>query len=207
MAMMTLSQRSFHLRLSFRIADAQVEVHERDFLTTRSYTVPFADIAWRPVEVTNPGHAFFFSGLLFGSLTTIIFFTGLNSGQPSYFWLSVFLLVTLGCIYFFFFKRTPFIVFPVASQEPQNPLVLIAHKPSEEQVEAFLATLHEEWQSFWSNQVTYRDPGFTLTEELARLAWLKDVGAISDGEFENLKAHVLRDLGQQKGGLGFRLDP
>ena len=72
-----------------------------------------------------------------------------------------------------------------------HPLVVYRDQPTPEAVRDFLKALKEAQQSYLRENYAPSGVAQSVTGEVERLFWLKSQGALTDGEFEQLKAKLL----------------
>ncbi|MEM1270371.1 MAG: hypothetical protein AAGI08_10020, partial [Bacteroidota bacterium] len=132
-----LHQRQLFTRFDFELSGEGVLVNEQELARTRTYLVPFENIAAQPVEVTvwsKPALWFAFVFVALGTLFGILWAAGVGvPANASVFWgvLGLVALVALAG------SRRSYQVFQAA----QPPLVLMKAQPSEQSVNAFVRTV------------------------------------------------------------------
>jgi len=82
-------------------------------------------------------------------------------------------------------------------------LQFYASVPSDEEVEAFVARIRDRRGQYLKERYGEPMSGDSPTEQVARLHWLREQGALSDAEFEKLKADIVRHISEASSVIGF----
>jgi hypothetical protein len=200
--MNTLLQSSLVGRRNFEIVDDGVLVQTRQFLTRQQYKVPFETISLNRVRTTVYSKPFFLLTLLFLALIIVIvvdsMFGGDNEGIRAIVFYGTFAII---CFILFVLSRQRFIAYEAGN----HLLAFVEDSPSKQILDEFLVEVESRCMKYMTHKYGYqRVQNASSAEELARLLWLKERGALTEKEFEQLKLKIINDENRKSSPVGFQ---
>jgi hypothetical protein len=176
----------------YTLKEKELLVKEASLLKRRSFSVPFEMIPNDFVEVSTSSTG----ALSLLGLAALIGLSQLQAGQGASFLWAV---LPLGIWYWA--SRVTYLVYNCGDRS----LVLFKDSPSEEAVEEFIETVQNQKQAYLRATYVGTQTG-SLADELRKLSWLKDNDALTQEEFDQMKASLLSEITKPRGQIGF-IDP
>ena len=115
----------------------------------------------------------------------------------------IFLLLLVSCISSYVLKRHEILIPTVSRNNFQQYIILFENVPKREQVDLFIKELTVHINTYLKEKYGSIDRDFPIDPQLQNLVWLKDRGAITTQEFEELKDKALGRATSSK-GIGFK---
>lgn len=189
-------------RRYFEIQEDGIRVRTRKFLTSQEYKVPFENITLNRCHTTACSKQLLWLSLLFVVLAVVVLLHGLFSGSKDT--VSAFLfygILAIICIVLYFLSRERFIYYLAG----EGMLLFYEDLPSNQSLGEFLDELESRHKKYMnSNYIPRRNEGESISNELARLLWLKERGALTEQEYEQLKVKLLADHNKSSTPIGFK---
>lgn len=192
------TQRRFLTSYRFELVANGVMVTEKGLTYSRTYRVPFENIPAEHEAVTISSKLRL---VVTGILATLAVATGAvsvaggdaESAAPVFYGV---LAVFSGMS--FLLSRKSFLVFKTA--EPA--LVLMKDRPTAQAMASFLKELHQLRTEYLRQQYLIGAPESATADAIHKLHWLRQQGAISESEFDALKAEIVRPAAGEGPPLG-----
>jgi hypothetical protein len=188
-----LNQRRLFKKINYKIAENGVEIKETTPLHTVNSKVPFEAIANEPKETMISSKLFFWAMIFFWVLTIIVIIVGISGGDvegdASFIWGGLGVLFTI----LFFTSREKFLVFKAAPDV--LPLVVYKDKPDKDVLASFIENVQSKKREFLRNTYLPGIMEIMASSAIPKLTRLKEMGAITQDEFEKLKTEVVNRTG------------
>ena len=172
----------------YEVVQDGINVTENWLLGSKKYKVPFENVSKEPSEVTLSSRVRLWATIILLALsviTGIMQLLGDDVGDGAcFFWGALAVVVGIG----FLISRERFLVYQLRSGD--KPLVLYRDKPSRELLERFMASVQDSKNEYLRNNYL-RDDGAPVADAIHKLVWLHERGALTDEEFESLKAGAI----------------
>ena len=180
-------QRRFLTEFQFDLTEFDVRVREKGLTYSRTYRVPYEHVTNEPVEVTlsSKGRLAITIVLVLLSLTVGLAVLLGDDVEPGV-WVFYSSFAALAAVWFIA-SRQSFFVF--RGGEPA--LVVMRNRPSEGAVGSFLTALHERRRQYLRERYLLNAPWKDAADTIQKLFWLRQQGAISELEYDKLKARAL----------------
>lgn len=187
-----LDQRRFLTQISLEIGETRLEVTERSPLHSRSFHLPFEEVPDEPEAVQTSSRRWFWGMVV---LWTVTLFTGLLELQGEevdagayLFWGAFAVIASLA----FAASRARLRVLRAG----ESTVVMFEGRPDPAALKAFLSELRQRRDAYLVRQyVSGSAAASNVVDEIQRLAWLRERGAITDEEFDMLKRELLAKPG------------
>lgn len=184
-----LEQRHFFTRLTYQIIDNGIAATERTIFTPKKYKVPFENISLEATEVTVSSKFRFWVMIIFFSLALM---TGLlklfsqDVGGGAYLiWMALGIIAGVS----FLLSRETFLVYGSG----ELTLVVYKDKPTPEALAAFVDEVQCKKHDYLLQHYLLDTTVSSSVDAIHKLTWLRNEGAITDKEFEILKAEVVQN--------------
>jgi hypothetical protein len=182
------TQRRFLTSFRFELVGNGVMVTEKGLTYSRTYRVPFENIPQEHEAVTISSKLRL---VVTGILATLAVATGAvslsggdaESAAPVFYGA---LAIVAGLS--FLLSKKSYLVFK--SAEP--PLVVMKDRPTAQAMTAFLEELHQHRTAYLRQQYLIGAHESATADAIHKLHWLRQQGAISDSEFDALKAEIVK---------------
>jgi hypothetical protein len=188
MEQFTLTQRHGIFTRTYILDDEAVLVKESHFLSRSNYKVPYATLSNEKFEMTVYSKVWLWLTVI-PLLFCFVVFLGefLQGGTDGL--LAIGLYGTFALFFGVLFYHSMEKV--VGFQADDGPLVFSAGKPSQPELDRFLKELSDRKETFLRNQYLQPGCGHSPADELQKLMWLRDQGALTPLEFDKLKQDVV----------------
>ena len=171
------------------LKEKELFVQESSLLNRRSYSVPFEVIPDQFVEVAVSSQW----ALVLLSITAVVGISKLLAGEEAHYFFAALLFGI-----WFWVSHVTYLVYNCGDLS----FALFKDSPSEESVREFVEELKDEKHKYLRETYVGTQTG-NLVDELHKLAWLKDNGALTQEEFDRLKASLLDEINKPKRQIGF----
>jgi len=182
------TQRRLLTSYRFELVANGVMVTEKGLTYSRAYRVPFENIPEEHEAVTISSKPRLVTTSILATLagaTGVAYLVGgdVTSETPVIYGV----LAIVAGVWFLFSKKS-FLVFK--SAEP--PLVVMKDRPTAQAMAAFLEELREHRTAYLREKYLIGSHESATADAIHKLHWLRQQGAISESEFEALKAEIVR---------------
>jgi len=184
----TLKQRNGFSVSTYTLDEDAVVVREAGPLRRSRYRVPYVTLASERFETTV--YSKLWLGLAIVTfLACLTVFIGEGFAASADGWTTVLvyglLTVLFGMLAYHSWQRI------VGFESETLPLVFRVDKPTPQKLEAFLGELLNRKTAYLRQHYLVQTLGSSPTDELQKLVWLKERGAINDEEYDLLKLRVI----------------
>ena len=173
---------------TYTLSDDAVEVTQRSLLRRSVWRIPYVELANERFESTTYSRIWLWLTVISVSLCVVIVVAEVVGGDTE--GLSAVALYGVFAVLFgalFWQSREPIVGFHAVNV----PLWLGARNPSAASVEDFIANMEKRKLNFLRQNYLIQASGGSIADELQKLLWLRDQGAISAEEYESLKRATL----------------
>jgi hypothetical protein len=182
------AQRKITGRRDFELTEDGIFVKESEFGNKRKYLVPYESLGTEKIEITT-----FSKRLAWAAFITtcifVLFFAGWMTTHKDLgimlFWGSTALM----CGTYLFISWQKYIVYAGENAT----LIFYADIPSKEQLEAFIADVDEARKNYLLSKYAYSQSQ-TAPDQIMKLTWLRNNGALSEDEFERMKQRIVTNF-------------
>jgi hypothetical protein len=188
-----LDQKKLVGKRSFALVDDGVHVKQAEWFSSQDFMVPFEVIGKHQHKKMIYSKGWLGAAILFLILCTVTAASEF-SGKGFSVEKGAYILhggIALFCAVIAALSRRKLIIYG----GKDGPLAFYEGKPSKEKLEAFIEELEIRKRSYLLGKYAYNDRTTSKADELAKIAWLKDQGVITEAEFEKLKQDILGDDG------------
>lgn len=184
------------IEYNFAIEDDGVRVVNSDIFSSRQYKVPFYNMELLPNEYTNYAVVWIFITGFVSLCTIVVFLNVIYEGlNPIHIFTSSAVAIISYLMYLY--KKGTIILFYASP----DSLVLLKDDKNESELNNFISELTKAHKIFFM-QIIPNSTNYSAIDEIERLAHLKNVGALSEEEFETLKKIVIDEVKIRKNFFG-----
>lgn len=184
----TLKQRSGLTVATYTLGEDAVVVNETGPLRRSRYRVPYVTLSSERFETTVYSKLWLgFAIVTLLACVTVIIADGLGDSAEGWTAVLVYGLLTVlfGWLLWRSWRRI------VGFESETLPLVFHVGKPTAQQLEAFLGELVNRKAAYLRQHYLVQTLGNSIPDELQKLTWLRERGAITDDEYDLLKHRVI----------------
>lgn len=176
-------------RWSFELGDESVRFVRRGPFERLEERVPYEKVPEDAFSVTVASRGLRWAAVVAATLAAVAAVDSLARGGGfggGALYLAFALVFTAG----FVMSRASYVGYRCGERE----ILFLAATPSREALDAFLDELQRRRRHYLWSRYGALQPGTTPTDELHKIAWLRNQGVITQGELEILKAQVMGPL-------------
>jgi hypothetical protein len=185
---MILEQRKYLKRRIFELNKTGLNIKERYLLKRNEYEVPFEHIIHEPIKYYYTSKVKLWITIILGFFFSIAFYEQFNNNFPKgsvlYFYGTLAIVGFLG----YWLSKEELFLFNTTSLS----FVMYSNRPSEEEVQEFLTELYKEREKYFDNVFTVTPTNISTVDEIYKLNYLLKEKAITEDEFEKLKAEIFK---------------
>jgi hypothetical protein len=173
---------------SFELSERDISVKELGFFEQQEYRIPFELLGDKRFEITTYSKVAAWSTLIMICIFLLFFITWITKSDD----FALIIAVLMGIITFFvglrlFLSWQKLVVY---GGEGSN-VVFYADVPSKEQVDAFIADIEQCKKEYLLQKYSYAAESNSIADQMLKLTWLKNSGALSEDEFNRIKQRVI----------------
>lgn len=184
----TLTQRHGIFTRTYILDDESVHVREANFLSRSHYRIPYATLSNEKFEMTVYSKVWLWLTVIPLLFCFIVIIGEILQGGTDGL-LAITLYGTFALLFGVLLWHSMEKV--IGFQADDGPLVFSAGKPTKRELDRFLKELSDRKETFLRNQYLQPGCGHSPADELQKLVWLRDQGAITPLEFDKLKQDVV----------------
>jgi hypothetical protein len=190
-------RRLFNIR-EYKLADTHIAVKEENLISKHVYKIKYENISDETFEITTYSKPLLWATIIFSALTIFLFLMRLDGGDvgddAETIWAGFAILFGL----FLFNSREKYVGYKGFNQ----PLLFYKNKPSAEKLKRFIEQFDETRNQYLREFYLTDNHYLSASDEIQKLAWLKENGAITQEEFEILKKKTIQ--GESGSSIGFK---
>ena len=193
-----LNQRRFLNRREYILGDSHIAIKEGNLLSSQVYKIKYENISDEEFEISTYSKPLFWATIIFSSLSILLFLVRLTDGDvgdnAELIWAGFAVLFGL----FLWNSRKHFVGFKGYEQ----PLLFYKDKPSAKELKSFIEQFDQKRNQYLRENYLTDNQYASASDEIQKLAWLKQNGALTQEEFENLKRQAIE--GDSGSSIGFQ---